>query len=248
MINRICKQCGKEFPVKDWATKKGWGKFCNRKCYSDYRKNPTNKWLSKEKNPNWKGGKVEKTCKICGKKFFIGAGEIRRGKKRGNYCSPECWYKNNKGNNHPRWGNKIRIRKICKTCHKEFFIYPSEDKKGNGKFCSHRCSGIWNVKHSKKKDTSIEIAIETELIKQNIPYLKQSPVEGIALVDFLLPDKIVIQCDGDFWHSTQEAKDRDTNQDFLLGFRGYKIYRFSGTEIRKSAKKCVKKMLRQATY
>ncbi len=71
----------------------------------------------------------------------------------------------------------------------------------------------------KKKDTSIEIAIEQELKKQNIPYMKQAPIEGIALVDFLLPNKIIIQCDGNYWHNLPANKNRDINQDFILNFK-----------------------------
>lgn len=143
-----------------------------------------------EKSPVWTGGKVEITCKVCGKK-----------------------------------------KKIIKAVVKK-----------NGNSCSHRCNSIWNVKHSKKKDTNIEIAIEAELIKRHIPYLKQAPILGIALVDFLLPDRIVIQCDGDYWHNLSKQKERDTNQDFILGFNNYKVYRFTEVEINKSASKCINKI------
>ncbi len=94
----------------------------------------------------------------------------------------------------------------------------------------------------KIKNTSIELAIEQELVNRHIPYLKQAPVEGIALVDFLLSNKIIIQCDGDYWHSRKINKGKDIAQDTVLFFKGYKIFRFTETEINKSAKKCVDKL------
>jgi len=97
----------------------------------------------------------------------------------------------------------------------------------------------------KRKDTSIELKIEQELKNQSIPYMKQAPVEKIALVDFLLPNKIIIQCDGDYWHNLPKVKKRDMNQDFGFWFKGYKIFRFSESEIKKSARKCILKMLRR---
>jgi very-short-patch-repair endonuclease len=97
----------------------------------------------------------------------------------------------------------------------------------------------------KRKDTSIELKIEKELKNQSIPYMKQTPVEKIGLVDFLLPNKIIIQCDGDYWHGLPKVIKRDANQDFLLGFKGYKVFRFSESEIKKSARKCILKMLRR---
>jgi len=96
---------------------------------------------------------------------------------------------------------------------------------------------------TKTKDTSIEITIEKELKSQNIPYLKQAPVEGIALVDFLLSNKVIIQCDGDYWHSQKMNKGRDIAQDTILFFKGYKVFRFTETEIKKSPFKCIKKVI-----
>lgn len=84
--------------------------------------------------------------------------------------------------------------------------------------------------------------LEQELIKRNIPYLKQAPVEGIALVDFLLPNRIIIQADGDYWHSRKINKGKDIAQDTVLYFKGYKVFRFSETEINKSVKKCINKV------
>lgn len=145
------------------------------------------------------------------------------------------------GENNPSWkGGKVKI--ICKICGKEKFLFPSSIKNGEGKFCSYRCASIWNMKYMKKHDTSIEIAIENELIKRNIPYMKQVPILGIALVDFLLPSRIIIQCDGDYWHSRFNIKERDANQDFVLTFNNYKVYRFTDKEINKSAKKCIDKI------
>ena len=141
------------------------------------------------------------------------------------------------------WKNgKVQIN--CKLCGKEKYILPSIFKPNKGHFCSYRCNCIWTLKHMKSKDTSIEIAIEEELLKRNVPYLKQTPLEGIALVDFLLPNKIIIQCDGDYWHSKSKTKNRDINQDFILTFKGYKVYRFKESEIKKSARKCVDKIMK----
>ncbi|MBT9164863.1 MAG: hypothetical protein DDT23_00874 [candidate division WS2 bacterium] len=133
-----------------------------------------------------------------------------------------------------------RVKKICKVCGKEEYVRPSVIRKNN--FCSNRCHGIWSMQRSKQKNTSIEIAIENELIKRNIPYLKHAPIEGIALVDFLLPDKRIIQCDGDYWHSKRKNKGKDIAQDVVLHFKGYKVFRFWEKDIRKSASQCIDKI------
>ena len=97
----------------------------------------------------------------------------------------------------------------------------------------------------KNKETHIEIKIENELKRQGIPYMKQVPLEGIALVDFLLPNKIIVQADGTYWHSKGKNKGKDIAQDTILGFKGYKIFRFTETQINKSSKRCINKIFRR---
>jgi very-short-patch-repair endonuclease len=97
-------------------------------------------------------------------------------------------------------------------------------------------------------NTKIELKIEQELLKQNIRHFKQKWICGISCVDFYLPDyKIIIYCDGDFWHKSDWAKQhgvvkKDNTQDLVLGLHGYTVFRFTGTQIRESAKKCINKV------
>lgn len=95
----------------------------------------------------------------------------------------------------------------------------------------------------KTKDTSIEIAIEKELKKSGIHYEKQVLLCKVAVVDFYLPQwRIVIQCDGDYWHNKEGAKNKDMNQDFILNFHGFNVFRFSETEIKESPRDCLVKV------
>lgn len=95
----------------------------------------------------------------------------------------------------------------------------------------------------KFKDTSIEIAIENELKKSGIYYEKQVLLCKVAVVDFYLPQwRIVIQCDGNYWHNKPGAKNKDMNQDFILNFHGFNVFRFSETEIKESPRDCLVKV------
>lgn len=51
-VKRICKQCGKEFPVAPSAIKFGSGKFCTRKCQGKWQ----SKYRKGKNNVNWKNG------------------------------------------------------------------------------------------------------------------------------------------------------------------------------------------------
>ena len=100
----------------------------------------------------------------------------------------------------------------------------------------------------KRADTLIERLIEDELIRRNIPYTKQVPLLGITIVDFLLPNDIVIYCDGDYWHNLPKRKSRDFNQDFMLTFHGYRVFRFTGKEIKRSARDCIAKIVKKTHF
>jgi len=92
--------------------------------------------------------------------------------------------------------------------------------------------------------TSIEIKIENELKRRHIPFMEQVPLLGITIVDFLLPNKIIIYCDGDYWHSFKINKGKDACQDFALNFNGYKVFRFWEHEINKSPVKCINQVMK----
>jgi len=209
-----CKYCEKPFQVYLNKIKTGRGKYCSRECFYLY--------LASKKN-NFKH-----ICKYCKKVFY--SDERKR-----KFCSQKCHYLS-------------RIQKIpklnCKLCGKPFYKkWKSELKRA--KFCSLNCKSIYNKKYIvPNKDTLIERLVESYLKSNNIPFTKQCPVAGISLVDFLLPRKIIIQCDGDYWHSVGNRKERDANQDLIFGFKGYKVWRFSETEIKETRGSCVEKIFK----
>jgi len=103
----------------------------------------------------------------------------------------------------------------------------------------------WQINHPNRKfkDTDIELKMEAELQRRGINYQKQVPLCSIAIVDFYLPEyRIVIQCDGDYWHNRQGAKERDERQDKVLIFNGFNVYRFWGHEINKDVIKCINQL------
>jgi very-short-patch-repair endonuclease len=93
------------------------------------------------------------------------------------------------------------------------------------------------------KNTSIERKIEKELQRRGIYYEKQVPLCKVTIADFYLPQsRTVVYCDGEYWHSKEGRKDKDINQDVILTFNGFNVYRFTEREINKSAKRCLNKI------
>lgn len=239
-----CPNCEKEFSIKPYLKRNT--NYCSRKCYRDATRK-----------------KQKRTCIICSKKFKIKRYLIKQG--FGKFCSKKCQFTaykrkriemvcnecGGKFSVPPSIGKKKKfcskqckddyerdyVTKICQQCKNEFLIPRWEVKKGKGTFCSRECFRKFNG------ETSIENLMRQALETAGISF-KQEVKVGIYHLDFLLPSiKVVIECDGDYWHSIPGAKRRDRRKDKLLTSKGYQIYRFSESEIKSSAESCIHKIL-----
>jgi 5-methylcytosine-specific restriction endonuclease McrA len=82
MIKVSCIGCGKNFTTYPSLIEIGRGKFCSNKCkYWAAR----DRW-TKENNPRWGGGGVEKRCSVCSKHFSVERYRTATAK----FCSPRC--------------------------------------------------------------------------------------------------------------------------------------------------------------
>ena len=83
-IEKRCLNCNKIFKINQAQINRGKGKFCCKKCLYD--------WLKKahkgEGNSQWRGGKIKRICKICGRGFKVAKYRIKRDPSC--YCSLKC--------------------------------------------------------------------------------------------------------------------------------------------------------------
>lgn len=84
LVEIKCMFCGVGFNLPPAAIKQGKGKFCSRKCLSDYRST----FLTGENSPQWKGGGTTLQFKIRGTQEY----RIWRHRvfKRDNYTCRKC--------------------------------------------------------------------------------------------------------------------------------------------------------------
>jgi len=82
------------------------------------------------------------------------------------------------------------------------------------------------------RPTSIELAMESLLKSLNIAFESQKPI-GKYIVDIYIPsENLVIECDGDYWHSLPQAIKRDKEKNKYLQGLGYKIARIAEHNIK----------------
>ena len=175
--------------------------------------------------------------------------------------------------------NKIKYRK-CNYCKKLTY---------NDKYCNSECMSKcrklkkkqsdnityqwmhndFRKKQAKAKENKsiywqTEKLIEDELIKLNINYIPQKEICGYS-VDFYLPDnKLIIECDGDYWHanknilpnqkyiydpqykngrlSVNEVRQKDKIKDDIFIKNGYKVIRFWENKIKKNIEECINQL------
>ena len=60
--------------------------------------------LCESKNPNWKGGKIERICEVCGKTFYVNLCVVKIG--AGNCCSRSCAKTDEKNHNFGKRGTE----------------------------------------------------------------------------------------------------------------------------------------------
>ncbi len=201
--------------------------------------------------------KVEKINRIKGGKYLTWKKEIikfcRRNKikyRKCNYCK-ELTY-NNKYCGIECMSKSIKLRKV-----------KSDNLKEKWKTNNFRKKQA-KARENKPIYWETEKLIEQELIKLNILYIHQKEINGYN-VDFYLPDyRIIIECDGDYWHanknifpnqkyiydpqykngrlSVEDVRMRDEYKNKIFINNGYKIIRFWENEIKKNIDECIKKL------
>lgn len=97
--------------------------------------------------------------------------------------------------------------------------------------CSVSCGRTHTYLNGEYRETSIEKIVREFFVRQRIAFRAQVPV-GPFIADFLLSDKTVVECDGDYWHSLPEMIRRDRRKDYYLKKSGLTVIRLSETSIR----------------
>jgi very-short-patch-repair endonuclease len=81
-------------------------------------------------------------------------------------------------------------------------------------------------------DTSIEIKVEEWLNENQIEYIHPFNLGNRFQCDFYLPTvNLIVECDGEYWHSREDMKKRDKAKDCYAKKCGYEILRLPEREI-----------------
>lgn len=124
----------------------------------------------------------------------------------------------------------IPWNKGLKATEDERLVYnrPTTIKKGENKLAILGCLKQQNS----KVPTSIEKKLYEELEVRKIVFEKQKLINNRFIVDAFIPSlNLVIEADGDYWHSLDRIVKKDKAQNAYLTKCGFKILRLSESEI-----------------
>lgn len=174
---------------------------------------------------------IIRQCKTCGKDMKISPSKVNKKV----FCSLAC-----------RRQNTLSITTNCVVCGKEFTgrIRPNLN---TPQCCSKYCRGIsWYQRNKirftkeylqragvmsclsqqKNHRSSIEKIVYNELTSRGILFTEQYSVNDKFLVDVFVPSlNLVIECDGDYWHSLDKVIKRDKSKNAYLTKCGFNLLR-----------------------
>ena len=199
-------------------------------------------------------------CKYCNNKFY-------RHKKYADiakFCSQKCYfdYKNNIFNPLIKFKHTNQSKKNIKIGHNKALEKESyhinlkksfkkrQQKYGNSLGVKDYNAKIEKIRRNTIKqhlrggfpqtNTIIERIIEKKLKENKIDF--EHPFAfGRFVCDFaILNNKIIIECDGDYWHNREDIKKKDKAKNAYIKKSGWKILRFWETDIKNNPDNCIK--------
>jgi very-short-patch-repair endonuclease len=88
------------------------------------------------------------------------------------------------------------------------------------------------------RTTKIEKIIGKALERSGMPFV-QHAVIGSYEADFLVDEKLIVECDGLYWHSLPGAKQRDEKKDAFWVENGFCVVRLPEKEILNNKEQCL---------
>jgi very-short-patch-repair endonuclease len=103
---------------------------------------------------------------------------------------------------------------------------------------------VKKLHYTMPRETAIEAKTYQELERRGVTFVKQQVIDGLWVVDALIPGaRVVVECDGEYWHSLPEMVERDRKKDGYLKGRGYKVFRFPEAAIHADVAGCVQRVV-----
>ena len=208
-----CEHCGQIFTRHKSAVKHDPPRFCGMACtYASFKVNG---------QPRSKP-QIEVVCETCGKHELTSPSRANTQR----FCSQKCMIV---------WRAPVaRLQRFlpaahakikCEWCGDNFETHLCRVKDGRGRFCSRECNGAWTRRNKQNRVSKAETFFGSQLKALGFVFESQHRI-GKWVVDFcFVEERLVVEYDGEYWHSLPKAIVRDARKDSRLILDGYSVLR-----------------------
>lgn len=141
---------------------------------------------------------------------------------------------------------KLRLINLGKKCSVESIKKRNETRRKNGWVLSEQTKEkIISARLQQRipnKFTSIELKLQNSLKQRSIKFEIYKSISNITQPDIFIEPNICIYADGSYWHSLPKRIERDKKINGTLIENGFKILRFSESEINHNLVNCIQKI------
>jgi len=117
----------------------------------------------------------------------------------------------------------------CKICGRLWKCATSRMEEG--KTCSKRCASIKGYLCGNRKETGIELKLQSMLLAMDIEFVTQKPILGVTIADIFIEPNVAIFADGAYWHGDAVTQYKDSQKTQKLKRGGYVVLRLDEEEI-----------------
>lgn len=229
-----CTTCGKPIERSPSGAKGKNGVFCSKKCWYVVRD------AIVKDTPYHPKKRVNRICQQCGKEFDIIPSALKRN-DTGRFCSRACQVARKReitGTNHPLYTS---VKHTCEWCGEEYTVKKVHEHRT--RFCSQQCQGAYTVANAWRKRTYIEVITKDILDEIGIPYEQEKPINRFICDFYISSHRLVIECDGTYWHGTERQKQKDARRDAWLKARAFTVLRLPEREIANDKDGCKQRII-----
>lgn len=213
---RTCPQCGQSFETIPSRKQV----YCSRACIDTYHREQARK-------------PIPKICAQCGEEFGCNpwTPDVV-------HCSQKCAMRDRartvRGISHPL--HKPKVALACAVCGVVVLVKPSEVDRFRA--CSRRCAGQLGLR-SRPRSSSLERRMLAAFQDAGLSPVPQFPLSYYT-VDFAFPsERLIVECDGTYWHSFPKQQRLDRSKDGYCKSHGWRILRLPETAINADIVRCV---------
>jgi very-short-patch-repair endonuclease len=111
------------------------------------------------------------------------------------------------------------------------------------KTCSKKCASIKGYLSGDRKETGIELKLQSLLLALDIEFETQKPILGVTIADVFILPNVAIFADGTYWHGDPMTQYKDAEKTKRLRSAGYVVLRLDEEEIEEDTELVKSKLL-----